>query len=133
MYVLVGILVVIAFLILFGIGNIPAVGGWIVAALLLAMVGFFSFFSVRTLQGSILPRDSQARLTTIAAIGFAVIGGFLLALWLYQLLAVNVFHNRNWFDANALTITGSIALILGALAAYFWPRLLGRFVGTSAR
>ena len=132
-YVLVGILVVIAFLILFGIGNIPAVGGWIVAALLLAMVGFFSFFSVRTLQGSILPRDSQARLTTIAAIGFAVIGGFLLALWLYQLLAVNVFHNRNWFDANALTITGSIALILGALAAYFWPRLLGRFVGTSAR
>ena len=99
----------------------------------MAMVGFFSFFSVRTLQGSILPRDSQARLTTIAAIGFAVIGGFLLALWLYQLLVVNVFHNKNWFDANALTITGSIALILGALAAYFWPRLLGRFEGRSAR
>ena len=132
-YVLVGILVVIVFAILFGIGNIPAVGAWLVAALVLAMVGFFAFFSVRTLQGSILPSDPQARLTTIAAIGFAVIAGFALVLWLYQLLAVNVLHNRNWFDPSAIAVAGALALILGALAAYGWPRLLGRFVGTSAR
>ncbi|HEY7975347.1 MAG TPA: hypothetical protein VID72_08400, partial [Ktedonobacterales bacterium] len=70
---------------------------------------------------------------TIAAIGFAVIAGFALVLWLYRLLSVNVFHNPNWFDANAVAIAGALALILGALAAYGLPRLLGRFVGTSAR
>jgi protein-S-isoprenylcysteine O-methyltransferase Ste14 len=109
------------------------VGGWLVAALVLAMVGFFAFFSVRTLQGSILPRDAQTRLTTIAAIGFAVIVGFALALFVYQLLATNVLHNRNWFDPNAVGIAGVVALVLGALAAYGWPRLLGRFGGTRAR
>jgi tetratricopeptide (TPR) repeat protein len=132
-YVLVGILAVVVLLVLFGVGNIPAVGGWLVAALVLAMVGFFAFFSVRTLQGSILPRDMQTRLTTIAAIGFAVIVGFALALFLYQLLATNVLHNRSWFDPNAVGIAGVVALVLGALAAYGWPRLLGRFVGTRAR
>ncbi|MGE5334453.1 MAG: tetratricopeptide repeat protein, partial [Nitrososphaerota archaeon] len=62
-YVLAGILVVIVFLILFGVSNIPAVGGWIATVLVLAMVGFFAFFSVRTLQGSILPGDAQTRVT----------------------------------------------------------------------
>lgn len=132
-YVLVGILAVIVFLILFGVSNIPAVGGWLVAALVLALVGFFAFFSVRTLRGSILPGDAQTRVTTIAAIGFAVIAGFALVLWIYQLLLVNVFHNKHWFDSNAVTIAGAIALTLGAIAAYFWPRLLGRFEGRRAR
>ncbi|HEU5347687.1 MAG TPA: tetratricopeptide repeat protein [Ktedonobacterales bacterium] len=131
-YALVVILALIVFAILFGVSNIPAVGDWLVAALVLVMVGFFAFFSVRTLQGSILPGEAQARLTTIAAIGFAVIAGFALALFIYQAIAQGIFHASNWFDANAVTITGAIALILGALAAYFWPRLLGRFEGRRA-
>jgi tetratricopeptide (TPR) repeat protein len=129
-FVLAGILALVAVLILFGVSNIPVVGGWITTGLVLALVGFFAFFSVRTLQGSILPRDAQARLTTIAAIGFAVIAGFALVLYLYQLLAVNVFHVRNWFDPSAVAIAGALALVLGALAAFGWPRLLGRFVGS---
>jgi hypothetical protein len=108
------------------------VGGWLVTALVLAMVGFFAFFSVRTLQGSILPGDTQTKVTTIAAIGFAVIAGFALVLWLYQLLSVNVFHVTNWFDSAAITWAGAIALILGAVAAWGWPRLLGRFEGRRA-
>jgi tetratricopeptide (TPR) repeat protein len=131
-YVLVGILVAVVLLILFGIGQIPVVGNWIAAVLVLALVGFFAFFSLRTLQGFILPGEPQARLTTIAAIGFAVIGGFALFAWLYSLLATNVIHNRNWFDANAIVVAGALALILGAVAAYVWPRLLGRFEGRRA-
>jgi tetratricopeptide (TPR) repeat protein len=131
-YVLIGILVAIVFLILFGVSNIPVVGGWLVTALVLAMVGFFAFFSVRTLQGSILPGDTQTKVTTIAAIGFAVIAGFALVLWLYQLLSVNVFHVTNWFDSAAVTWAGAIALALGAVAAWGWPRLLGRFEGRRA-
>ncbi|HEX6541219.1 MAG TPA: tetratricopeptide repeat protein [Ktedonobacterales bacterium] len=131
-YVLIGILVALVVLILFGVSNIPVAGGWIATALVLAMVGFFAFYSVRALQGSILPGEPQARITTIAAIGFAVIGGFALALWLYQLVTVNVIHNKNWFDPNAITVAGSIALVLGAVAAYGWPRLLGRFEGRRA-
>lgn len=131
-YVLVGILAVIVFAILFGVSNIPAVGGWLVAVLVLAMVGAFAFFSVRTLQGTILPGDAQTKVTTIAAIGFAVIAGFALVIWIYQLLATNVFHVRDWFDPNAVAIAGSIALVLGALAAWGWPRLLGRFEGRRA-
>jgi hypothetical protein len=96
------------------------------------MVGFFAFFSVRTLQGSILPGEIQAKLTTIAAIGFTVIAGFALVLWLYQLLLVNVFHVRNWFDSAAVTWAGAIALVLGAVVAYFWPRLLTRLEGRRA-
>jgi hypothetical protein len=131
-YVLIGILVTIVFLILIGVSNIPVVGGWLVTALVLAMVGFFAFFSVRTLQGSILPGDMQMKVTTIAAIGFAVIAGFFLVLWLYQLLAVKVFHVTNWFDSAAVTWAGAIALVLGALAAWGWPKLLGRFEGRRA-
>ena len=132
-YVLFGVIAAIVLLILFGVSNIPAVGGWLVAALVLAMVGFFAFFSVRTLQGSILPDDAQGRLTTIAAIGFAVIGGFALVLWIYQLVTTNVFHIRNWFDSNAVTIAGAIALVLGAIAAWGWPQLVGRLEGRRAR
>jgi tetratricopeptide (TPR) repeat protein len=127
------ILGVIILAILFGFSAIPAVGPWIVAALVLAIIGFFAFAGVRYTQGTLLPAGIQERLTTIAAAAAALIIIGALALFVEHAIITGVGGaNAEWFTPTTLVIAGAIAFAVSALALYGWPRLLARFEGRGA-
>lgn len=124
---------VIVLAILTGISFIPAAGPWIVAALLLAIVGFFAFAGVRYTQGSLLPQGMQARLTSIAASATVLILIGALVLYIEHAIVTSVGGaNAEWFTPTTLVIAGAIAFILAALALYGFPRLLARYEGRNA-
>lgn len=129
-FVLVGILSALLVLILFALSHIPAAGPWIVVAVILALAAVFSFAGVRQLRGRILPAESSARATALGAIGVAVLGGGALLLAVEYIIVHNWTHHKQWFGPIQLTLAGVLALILGGLAAYNWPRVLARYGGT---
>lgn len=133
-YVLTALITVLVMLILFGIGHIPLAGPWIVVALVLALVGFAAFTGLRQLQGSIVPADHLERLTTVAAMGVSGLAGLVLVLAIARAVATGMLHvsTSQWFGPLPLTIAGVIAIALATLAAYFFPRVLGR-AGSTAR
>ncbi len=127
-FVLVGVLAALVTLLLFGLSRIPVVGAWIVVALILAIVGGFAFFGVKQLRGSLLPSESSARAKTLGAIGLAVaIGTGLVFAIEYGVTSAT--RHAQWFTPLTLTIAGVIGLVLGGLAAYNVPRILGRYGG----
>ena len=127
------ILGIIVLAILLGVSLIPAAGPWIVAVLVLAIVGFFAFAGVRYTQGSLLPAGLQDRLTTIGAAGAVLILIGALALFVEHAIVTGVSGPKaDWFTPTTLAIAGIIAFVVSALALYGWPRLLARFQGGGA-
>ncbi len=114
-------LAVIVLLIFYGLHFIPVVGGWIVAALILALVGLFAFGAVRQARGAIL-KGPGGRL---GMIGFGVVAfaaAFVLVLWLAS-------HSVSWsFVPIWLVVTGAVGIVVSAVILY----LLGRYGGETA-
>jgi tetratricopeptide (TPR) repeat protein len=127
-YVLVGLLAAIVVLILWGVSFIPAVGGWLVAILVIALGGAFAFTGLRQLQGRFFPADPSARLSGIlvsAAVALGV-GAATFALW--NAIAVNWLHSKaGWWNPTSLTVAGLLAVLGFAATMYGWPRLLARY------
>jgi tetratricopeptide (TPR) repeat protein len=121
------VMAAIALLILFGISHIPVAGPWIVVALIVALAGFFAVSAVRQLGGRILPADGQARAYAIGAIGVALIAGVAMVLAIEYGIASALHRGKVWFGPLSLTIAGVLAVVLGGVAAYNWPRLLRRY------
>ncbi len=119
-YAWAGLLAVLIVAILVGISYIPVAGSWIVVALVLGLVAVTAFGYVRQTQGRLLPAALSARVTSIVAVAAATLASLALLLWL-------IFANH-WWSPIALTVAGTIALALGALALY----LFGRFGGATA-
>jgi tetratricopeptide (TPR) repeat protein len=130
-FVLAGVLAVIVTLILWGVSHIPVAGPWLVVALIIAIVGAFAFGGVRQLGGSVLPHDPSAKATALAAIGVALLAGTGIILVIEYAIA-NATHQHQWFTPLTMTIAGVIGVALGGLAAYNWPRVLGRFGAAGA-
>jgi hypothetical protein len=109
------------------------VGPWIVAALLLAIVGFFAFAGVRYTQGTLLPAGMQERLTTIGAAGAVLILIGALALFVEHAIVTGIGGaNAEWFTPTTLVIAGAVAFVVSALALFGFPRLLARYQGRGA-
>jgi tetratricopeptide (TPR) repeat protein len=127
-YVLVGLLAAIVVLILWGVSFIPAVGGWLVAILVIALGGAFAYTGLRQLQGRFFPADPSARLSGIlvsAAVALGV-GAATFALW--NAIAVNWLHSKaGWWNPTSLTVAGLLAVLGFAATMYGWPRLLARY------
>jgi tetratricopeptide (TPR) repeat protein len=115
-----GLLAVLILLVLFGLHFIPVVGGWIVAGLILALIGLFSFGAVRQARGSVLAGVPGGRIggLGLAVVAFAAL--LLLVLWLGSHTAKHWTLNPGW-----LTVGGMLALIFSAVILY----LFGRFAG----
>jgi tetratricopeptide (TPR) repeat protein len=112
---------VIILLALFGLHFIPVVGGWIVAVILLALVGLFAFGAVRQARGSILRGPGGA----LGMLGFGVVAFaamLTLVLWLGS-------HSVNWsFVPGWLFVGGTAGIVFSAVMLY----LLGRYAGAGS-
>jgi tetratricopeptide (TPR) repeat protein len=126
-YVLAGVLAFIAVLILWGISHIPVAGPWIVVALIVGLTGVFAVASLRQVGGRVLPADPQARVMALGAVGFALIAGVAIVLFIEHAIVTGLAHQKTWLMPFTLAIAGVIAVILGGFAAYIWPRILGRY------
>lgn len=122
-FVLVGVIVAVVLLILWGISYIPVAGPWIVVALVVILAGFLGVNGLRQLRGTVLPGDGQARLLTLGAVGVALIAGVAIVL----AIANGVFHALA--TPTAIGTAGVVAIVLGGLAAYFFPTVLTRYGG----
>jgi hypothetical protein len=79
-YAWIGFLLALVFLVLFGIHFIPVVGGWLVAAAVVAILGVVAFGALRQAQGRILPAGMSPGLSIFMA---AVAGIMVFSLVLY--------------------------------------------------
>ena len=131
-YVLLGVLIAIVFLIIYGVSLIPVAGQWIAAALITVAVIGLAFASVRQLQGRILPENRALWVTTLPAIVAAFIIGVLATLGIARLITGAFIHNPPIFTPTTATIAGIVGAALAALAAYGWPLVLARYGGDKA-
>ncbi len=116
-------LAVIILLALYGLQFIPVVGGWIVAVLILALVGLFAFGALRQARGSILRGPGGP----VGMIGFGVVA-FAAALTLVLWLAS---HSVNYsFVPVWLVVGGTVGLVVSAVILYLFGRYGGG--GTAA-
>lgn len=129
-YAWTALIIVLIMLVLFGVSAIPVVGIWIASALVLVVVGVSVFGYVRWLTGRLLPGGLGPLATTLVAIimggaaAFAIVGAIIAA------LSANVFHmTGTWFTPVTFTIAGAVAIIVGGVVAYFWPRATARYMG----
>jgi tetratricopeptide (TPR) repeat protein len=111
------LLSVLAVLLLFGLHFIPVVGGWIVAVLVLGLIGVFAFGALRQSQGQILGRAPGGTIGSLALAGIAFLAMFVLVLFIASRLVAH------WtFDENALLIGGGLGLLFSALILYLFAR-----------
>jgi tetratricopeptide (TPR) repeat protein len=136
-YAWIALFIVIILAILFGISFIHAgslaLGQWIVAVLVLALVGFTGFTYVRQLRGGLLPRGMGAMVTTLVAIVMAFVAGAAIALAIVWALSTNVFHVTSWWTPFAMFLGGFIGLVAASFAAYFFPQAMARYGGGGSR
>jgi tetratricopeptide (TPR) repeat protein len=118
-FAIVVLLVVVVALILFGLHFIPVVGGWIVAALGLGIVGLLAFGALRQLSGSVLPRGGMR----LPALGGAIVAG--LAVFMLAIFVLGLIFGRGSFGPVELFVAGALALAGAAGITY----LLGRYGG----
>jgi tetratricopeptide (TPR) repeat protein len=117
---LVVLLAILAVLILFGLHFIPVVGGWIVAVLLLGLVGFFAFGVVRQTTGRFLPGGNMRVLGLVGPIVFG------LAVLVAALFALAAIFGRGSFGPLELLAAGTLGVIGAAGIAYLLQRYAGR-------
>ena len=113
---------------------IPVVGGWIVSALGIALVGFLAFSVVRQAQGRWLPAAPNVRLGAIGAAVIAGVLGVVLSFVVIAFFGVQVFHVlKRWqLDALNVWVAGSIGLAFAATAFYLIGKYAGRQSGAKA-
>lgn len=117
------VLIVIVLAILFGLSFIPVAGNWIVAVLVLGILGVVAFGYVRQSQGGrLLPAAINEKVTTIVAIVAAGLFGVVIAGVIIGLLSINVFHFKgsSWITPFTIFIAGVVGVALAAFAAYLW-------------
>lgn len=133
-YAWLALMALVVVVVLYLLSLIPVVGGWIVAALALALAGFLAFSAVRQQQGSWLPAAQNARLPAIGSAVIAGVAGLALALYVIGLFTVNIFHTvKQWQpDPVNVTVAGIIGLALAATAYYFMGKYAGRQSGAAA-
>lgn len=120
------ILVLIA-LIFFGISRIPLVGGWIVAALLVALVGFGAWNAVGVLSGRKAPemlRDPVKAVLGVGALALVLAAVFVISAWIAGRSHPHVGF-FDWFTPLSVGIGGPLAFIAAAVVL--------RFAGGTAR
>ena len=125
-YAWIGVLVALVVLILFGIHFIPLVGGWLVAAIILGMVGVVGFGALRQAQGRVLPSGMNAALGTFmgAVAGIMV---FVVVLYIISLFAAGShLQGFAWLNPAWVVLAGILAI--GASALILW--LLQRYSGS---
>lgn len=128
-YVLAAIIAVLVILILTGVGFIPVAGPWIVAVLAAAVVAVVVFAAVRYTRGAIVPAgDANSRLFAIGGAGIAAIIGFIVVVAIWFGIAVGAVHAHYWFYPVTLGVALSAAAGAAALALYYWPKAMGRYM-----
>lgn len=130
-YAWVGLLIFIVVSALYGIsfihtGSFP-LGQWFDVVAILVVIGIAVFGYIRQTRGAILGGAGGARLTTLLAIVMAFLVGGALTLWIAQTLNSAFFHASDWFSPTTATLAGVVGLVLGAVAAAFWPRAAARY------
>lgn len=131
-YVLLGVVIAVVVAILYLISLIPVAGQWIASGLVVVLLVVLALTSVRQLQGSILPLDRSQWVTTLPAIvaGFIIGAGVTIAV---ERLIQGLFTpNPPLFTPITIAIAGAVGAIVAAVAAWGWPRLLGRYGGRAA-
>ena len=131
-YVLLGLIIAVAFLIIFGVSQIPVAGEWIATALITVVMLVLAFSSVKQLQGYVLPPNRAMWVTTIPAIVAAFIIGAGLTIAIERLITGLAIHNPPLFTSTTVTIAGVVGAILAGVAAWGWPLVLGRYGGERA-
>lgn len=122
----VAILLALVLLILFGLHFIPLVGGWIVAVIVLALVGF-SVFALMRQSGNlgVGPLRGQLPLLGFGAVAFAAV--LLLAFFVIASLSTNVFGIKHWsVDPGNLVLAGVLGLFGSAGIVYLLNRYAPR-------
>jgi len=126
----IAILLTLVLLILFGLHFIPVVGGWIVAVIVLALVGF-SVFALMRQSGNlgVGPLRGQLPLLGFGAVAFAAV--LLLAFFVIASLSTSVFGIKHWaVDPGNLVLAGVLGLFGSAGIVYLLNRYAPR---TTAR
>jgi tetratricopeptide (TPR) repeat protein len=131
-YAWIGLLLALVVLILFGVHFVPVVGGWIVAVLLLALLGLLAFGALRQLQGRILPAGMSPVLGTfMGAVGGLMI--FALALFIISRFAAGPkAAELGWLNPAWVVLAGALGLAAGAVALWLLNRYSGRSVAAGA-
>lgn len=129
-YAWIGLLAALVILILFGLSFIPVVGGWLVAALILGLVGVLAFGALRQGTGRILPA-SMGRVTSILLGAAAGLVGFVVIFLILGLIFNGRFKNFGWFNPGWLFVAGIIGVAFSVGIFYLLNRFGGR--ATAAR
>jgi tetratricopeptide (TPR) repeat protein len=127
-YAWIGLLFALIVLVLFGIHFIPVVGGWLVAGLVLAIVGVVAFGALRQLQGRILPAGLNPGLSIFMG---AVAGIMVFSLTLYIVsLVTGGSHVADWQWLNPAwaILAGALGIAASALIFLLLQRYGGRAV-----
>jgi tetratricopeptide (TPR) repeat protein len=131
-YAWIGLLLALILLILFGIHFIPVVGGWIVAVLVLAVLGALAFSVLRQTQGRILPSG----MNPILGIFMGAVGGlmiFSLALYIISRFAGgSPAAGPGWLNPAWVLLAGALGLAAGTAALWLLNRYLGRSIAAGA-
>jgi hypothetical protein len=128
-YAWVVLFVVIVLAVLFGISFIPVVGQWIVALVVLALIGVSGFGYLRQVSGRILPAATSAKVTTIVVAVAATLVGAIIVGAIIAAISTNVLHVANWKTPFTLVIAGGVGLLLAAGAVYLWNRATAQYAG----
>lgn len=122
----IAILLTLVLLILFGLHFIPVVGGWLVAVIMLALVGF-SVFALMRQSGNlgVGPLRGQLPLLGFGAVAFVAV--LLLAFFVIASLSTNVFGIKHWsVDPGNLVLAGVLGLFGSAGIVYLLNRYAPR-------
>ncbi len=122
-------ILLLVFLIIWGVSLIPVAGPWISTGLIVVGLLALALASVRQLQGSILPPNRALWMMTILAIAAAFIIGSGVTLFLTRYISGFLMKSPPLFTPTSVTIAGIVAAVLAGLAAYGWPLLMARYGG----
>ena len=128
-YVMLAIVLIIIFLLILGVSQIPVAGQWIATALITIAALGLAFSSVKQLEGRILPENRGLWVTTFPAIVAAFIIGAGATLAIERVITGFIIHNPPIFTPNTATVAGVVAAGTAALACWGWPKLLARYGG----
>lgn len=130
-YVMLAIVLIIVFLIIYGVSLIPVAGQWIATVLITAAALGLAFSSLKQLQGYILPENRGLWPITFGAIGGGFIVGAVATLAIERVIMGFISHNPPIFTPNTATVAGVVAAGAAALACWGVPKLLARFGGAA--
>lgn len=130
-YVMLAIVLIVVFLIIYGVSLIPFAGQWIATALITIAALGLAFSSVKQIEGRVLPENRGLWPITFGAIGGGFIIGAVVTLAVEWVITGFFIHNPPLFTPNTATVAGVVAAGAAALACWGVPKLLARFGGAA--